>query len=283
MYVKLFPLWLWAVPWFIALSLCLASPLVYYLDRFYTIIEVGVHILIGVSHILCKWMIDMLPEIVELIHQCGKSPFLCASMQYVLKKLKYPFLNDTSINILIWYKVLTNLLIFIFFLIALGSSCNFTYWPATYCRKFEGKKTQKNQIGERPCFTVETDVLSSWEVEQLLLFPNAFCIALFLTLFACISFSAGEFSESGSSWTLAGTWLLQMDVEPGLLKPLLDGRLKLVLGLNINVFSCLFTSRVCIFLFSCKEMFMKPTSSWLVIGEIRRSCLDKRWCWNPNP
>jgi hypothetical protein len=36
---------------------------------FYTIIEVGVHILIGVSHILCKGMIDMLPEIVELIHQ----------------------------------------------------------------------------------------------------------------------------------------------------------------------------------------------------------------------
>jgi len=131
---------------------------------FYTIIEVGVHILIGVSHILCKEMIDMLPEIIELIHQC-----------------------------------------------------------------------------------------------------------------------AGEFSESGSSRTLAETWLLRMDVEPGLLKALLDGRLKLVLGLNINVFSFLFTSRVCIFLFSCKEMFMKPTSSWLVIGEIRRSCLDKRWCWNPNP
>ena len=184
---------------------------------------------------------------------------------------------------LVWYKVLTNLLIFIFFLIALGSSCNFTYWTDNLLYKiWRQKKTWKNQIGERPCFTVETDVLSSWEVEQLLLFPNAFCIALFLTLFACISFSAGEFSESGSSWTLAGTWLLQMDVEPGLLKPLLDGRLKLVLGLNINVFSCLFTSRVCIFLFSCKEMFMKPTSSWLVIGEIRRSCLDKRWCWNPN-
>jgi hypothetical protein len=54
------------------------------LDRFYTIIEVGVHILIGVSHILCKGMIDMLPEIVELIHQRGKSPFL--SMQYDLMK-----------------------------------------------------------------------------------------------------------------------------------------------------------------------------------------------------
>jgi len=43
---------------------------------------------------------------------------------------------------------------------------------------------------------------------------------------------AGEFSESGR--TLAETWLLRMDVEPGLLKALLDGRLKLVLGLNIN-------------------------------------------------
>lgn len=37
------------------------------LDRFYTIIEVGAHSLIGVSHILCKEMIDM-PEIVELFY-----------------------------------------------------------------------------------------------------------------------------------------------------------------------------------------------------------------------
>ncbi|AQK91737.1 hypothetical protein ZEAMMB73_Zm00001d009344 [Zea mays] len=33
---------------------------------FYIITEVGVHILIGVFHILCKEMIDMLPEIIEL-------------------------------------------------------------------------------------------------------------------------------------------------------------------------------------------------------------------------
>ncbi|AQK51437.1 hypothetical protein ZEAMMB73_Zm00001d049817 [Zea mays] len=52
-----------------------------------------------------------------------------------------------------------------------------------------------------------------------------------------------------------------MDVEPGLvLKLLLDGRLKLVLALDIIEFSCLFTSRVCIFLFSYKEMFMKSMS-----------------------
>uniref|UniRef100_A0A804MHJ6 Protein kinase domain-containing protein n=1 Tax=Zea mays TaxID=4577 RepID=A0A804MHJ6_MAIZE len=34
---------------------------------FYIITEVRVHILIGVFHILCKEMIDMLPEIIELI------------------------------------------------------------------------------------------------------------------------------------------------------------------------------------------------------------------------
>ena len=90
MYVKLFPLWLWAAPWFIALSLCLASPLLYYWDRFYTIIEVGVHILIGVSHILCKRMIDMLPEIVELIHQCGKSPFRFHAIRSQKAKIPFP-------------------------------------------------------------------------------------------------------------------------------------------------------------------------------------------------
>ncbi|PWZ27657.1 CDPK-related kinase 3 [Zea mays] len=37
-----------------------------YWKRFYIITEVGVHILIGVFHILCKEMIDMLPEIIEL-------------------------------------------------------------------------------------------------------------------------------------------------------------------------------------------------------------------------
>jgi hypothetical protein len=47
--------------------------------------------------------------------------------------------------------------------------------------------------------------------------------------------------------------LLQMDVEPRLVfKPLLDGGLKLVLGLSKYELSCLFISLVCIFLFSCK-------------------------------
>ena len=49
------------------LFLCLAGSLIdYWLARFYIIIEVGVHILIGVFHTLCKEMIDMLPDIVEL-------------------------------------------------------------------------------------------------------------------------------------------------------------------------------------------------------------------------
>ncbi|ONL98826.1 hypothetical protein ZEAMMB73_Zm00001d029481 [Zea mays] len=37
-----------------------------YWKRFYIITEVGVHILIGIFHILSKEMIDMLPEIIEL-------------------------------------------------------------------------------------------------------------------------------------------------------------------------------------------------------------------------
>uniref|UniRef100_A0A0A9DGW7 Uncharacterized protein n=1 Tax=Arundo donax TaxID=35708 RepID=A0A0A9DGW7_ARUDO len=65
-----------------------------------------------------------------------------------------------------------------------------------------------------------------------------------------------------------------MDVEPGLVeKPLLDGRLKLVLGLNINECSRLFTSRVCIFLFSCKENVYETNinltgSSLLFLGSV---------------
>ena len=62
-----FHLWIWAEPRVFALFLCLAGPLIdYWLGRFYIITEVGVHILIDVFHILCKEMIDMLPEIIEL-------------------------------------------------------------------------------------------------------------------------------------------------------------------------------------------------------------------------
>lgn len=62
--------------------------------------------------------------------------------------------------------------------------------------------------------------------------------------------NAEELSEIGC-WTKEGTLLLERDVERWLvLKPLLDGRVQLVLGLNINEFSFLFTSCVCTFLFS---------------------------------
>lgn len=88
---------------------------------------------------------------------------------------------------------------------------------------------------------------------MLLLFPSVRCILLFLTFLICTSFSAEELSALGC-WTIVGSLLLQIVLEPGLvLKPLLDGRLQLVLGLNINEFSCLLASWVCTFLFSCKE------------------------------
>jgi hypothetical protein len=83
--------------------------------------------------------------------------------------------------------------------------------------------------------------------------PNVLCILLFLTFIICISFSAEETSKIGC-WSKEETLRLENDVERWLvLKPRLDGRLQLVLGLDINEFSSLFTSWVCTFLFSCKE------------------------------
>ena len=67
MYDKLFPFMNGQNHECLLCFFCLAGSLIdFWLGRFYIIIEVGVHILIGVFHTLCEEMIDILPDIVEL-------------------------------------------------------------------------------------------------------------------------------------------------------------------------------------------------------------------------